>query len=170
MHLNYPIDTAEHRTCHDDFPGAEQGRRTQRAHEERFSDRIVDRAGLFHRFVCGDLGPGPADHDFVRRGWGCAGGISRNQLSAPDLLDVYPAGNDQRNPGILPRHRRSEGDTVQHLYEYVGQSCGGIRDAASAAYGLRQSGVGQHDRLDRDAVVRDTVIGEIPAQRRVRVE
>jgi len=85
------------------------------------------------------------------------------QLSAPDLLDVYPAGNDQRNPGILPWHRRSEGDTVQHLYEYVGQSCGGIRDAASAAYGLRQSGVGQHDRLDRDAVVRDTVIGEIPA-------
>ena len=47
------------------------------------------------------------------------------------------------------RHRRSEGDTVQHLCEYVGQSCGGIRDAASAAYGLRQSGVGQHDRLDR---------------------
>ena len=90
--------------------------------------------------------------------------------SAPDLLDVYPAGNDQRNPGILPWHRRSEGDTVQHLYEYVGQSCGGIRDAASAAYGLRQSGVGQHDRLDRDAVVRDTVIGEIPAQRRVQVE
>ena len=122
-------------------------------HEERLSDRIVDRAGLFHRFVCSDLGSGPADHDFVRRGWRCAGGISRNQLPAPDLLDVYPAGNDQRNPGIFPRHRRSEGDTVQYLYEYVGQSCGSICNDPSAAYGLRKLSVGEYDRMDRDAII-----------------
>ena len=78
------------------------------------------------------------------------------------------AGIDQRCAWILPWYWWSESDIVQHIYEYVRQSCGSICNDPFVTDGICQPGLGQYGRMDRDAVVRGAAASEVYAERRVR--